>query len=154
MQVETRTAIALTVAVSLLSAVGAAARDEVIRWRQDTPTGIAGYELEWGTSSGSYGGAIDLSLPPADADGVYTSTVSVPDGAAIYMVLHSYDGSGLRSPPSNEIVRFDGSSPTPTPTPDPDPTPTPDPDPTPTPDPDPDPAAVLTAPGAPYLVYP
>lgn len=154
MQVETRTAIALTVAASLLSAVSATARDEVIRWRQDTPAGIAGYELEWGTSSGSYNGAIDLSLPPADADGVYSTTVSVPDDAAVYMVLHSYDNSGLRSPPSNEIVRFDGNSPPPAPDPDPDPTPDPDPDPTPDPDPDPDPPAALGAPGAPYLVYP
>lgn len=108
------------------SADPAAARTETLEWEYSAPERIAGFEVLWGTQSGSYAHVVDVGDLGASG-GVYTYGLEVPDAATVYIAVRAYDGSGVRSGASNERVRTasGGSAPPvepPPPSPDPDPT--------------------------------
>jgi len=77
-------------------------RGVLVRWRANPD--VAGYVIHWGRASNSYTDALDVGMPPADADGVVTFTLEiVGSGGTIFFALTSYDTSARMSAFSNEL---------------------------------------------------
>jgi hypothetical protein len=85
-------------------AAGASAREIEVRWVAGGGAAAAGYVAYLRTAEGAFGGGIDLGLPSADADGVYTDQIDgVPD-EDVFVALTAYSDAGLTSTLSNELL--------------------------------------------------
>jgi hypothetical protein len=68
-----------------------------LAWDPSPSSGIAGYRLHYGTSSGTHPNIINVG-------NVTTATVSrLTAGQKYYFVATAYNAVGLESPPSNEV---------------------------------------------------
>src|SRR5215813_3477730 len=65
-------------------------------WSPNPEANIAGYQLMYGTASGSYTTVIDVGK-------VTSYSFSVTGGATYYFVLQAYNNSGIYSPYSAEV---------------------------------------------------
>ena len=125
---------ALGVAVFLLAFSHAAeARVVTLLWSHPTPANVAGFNLHYGTSSGSYSTTVNIGKPAASG-GVFTHDLTVGDTVTVYVALSAYGTGYTESFLSNQKTFSAPTAPPPTdPTPPPtDPTPPPT-DPTPPP---------------------
>ena len=110
-----------------------AAQNVALAWNTDTDPSVTGYNLDYGTSSGS-------PTQIQNMGNATTATVSgLTAGQTYYFVVKAYNAAGQQSMPSDQVSFAATANPTPTPTPIPTPTPTPKPTPTPTPIPTPSP---------------
>jgi hypothetical protein len=89
------------VLLTIAAASMAQARTETIRWTQAEPYVIAGFEIRWGTSPGSYPNIVDVGLPTPDGSGVYSADLALPD-QTVYLVARSRDSQGFLSDFSSE----------------------------------------------------
>ncbi len=88
------------------SAYAATAPSVTLAWDANPESGIAGYQMRYGTSSGVY--------PNAIAPGTST-TATVPglaEGMTYYFVVSAINQAGLQSPPSSEISYYVPVTPT------------------------------------------
>lgn len=92
----------MLVAGLCLVASGAQARQQTLRWKHPDPGAVAGFRVYVGTHSHQYTSTFDVGKPTPDASGVFSSTVSVPDGVTVYVAVAAYSAQGLESPLSNE----------------------------------------------------
>jgi hypothetical protein len=116
-----------------------AAQNVALAWNTDTDPSVTGYNLDYGTSSGS-------PTQIQNMGNATTATVSgLTAGQTYYFVVKAYNAAGQQSMPSDQVSFAATANPTPTPTPIPTPTPTPKPTPTPTPIPTPSPTPTPTA---------
>jgi hypothetical protein len=117
-----RAAAAIAVATILLP-ITAAAGTESIRWYHPDPSDVTGFEVVYGSASGSLGTAVDVGLP-TPVNGVYSYQLTVSDTVDTYVAVVAYNADGS-SPPSNErrvaasVVSEPDPVPVPEPTPDP-----------------------------------
>ena len=116
-----------------------AAQNVALAWNTDTDPSVTGYNLDYGTSSGS-------PTQIQNMGNATTATVSgLTAGQTYYFVVKAYNAAGQQSMPSDQVSFAATANPTPTPTPIPTPSPTPKPTPTPTPIPTPSPTPTPTA---------
>lgn len=72
--------------------------DVALEWDPNLEPEVTGYKLYYGTVSGDYSRSVD-------AGNSTTTTVSdLVAGVTYYFVVTAYDGNGVESPPSDEIV--------------------------------------------------
>jgi hypothetical protein len=115
-----------------------AAQNVALAWNTDTDPSVTGYNLDYGTSSGS-------PTQIQNMGNATTATVSgLTAGQTYYFVVKAYNAAGQQSMPSDQVSFAATANPTPTPTPIPTPTPTPKPTPTSTPIPTPTPTPIPT----------
>ena len=75
-----------------------------LAWNPSASSGIAGYRLHYGTSSGTYPNVIDVG-------NTITATVSrLTAGQTYYFVATAYNTVGLESLPSNEVSVTPGTN--------------------------------------------
>ena len=73
-----------------------------IRWV--VVSGVAGYEVHWGRSSGAYTQSVDVGMP-RDQSGILTYVLDGLEApGTYYFAMTSYDDDGQASPFSNEIT--------------------------------------------------
>ena len=103
-------------ACALAGPVGAqgGTRTETLRWSHPDPSGVEGFRVYYGASSGNYSEAFDVGLPPTDGSGNFVYDLQVPQDQAVYVAVTAY--ADLESEFSNERLR---------PPPDPEPQPVP-----------------------------
>jgi hypothetical protein len=83
--------------VSLLIGMGSAANAANVTLAWDAESGVAGYRLHYGTSSGSYTQSSDVGTNT-------TATVSnLTAGQMYYFVVTAYNSAGLESQPSDQV---------------------------------------------------
>jgi hypothetical protein len=131
--------------VLLANTTLAAASNVALAWNTDADPTVVGYNLDYGTSSGSL-------TTTQDVGNVTTATVSgLTAGTTYYFAVTAYNAAGVNSAYSNFVSYTPSvtSNPPPTPTPTPAPTPTATPAPTPTPVPTASPTPAPTATPAP-----
>ncbi len=87
----------------MLSAGPAQARTENLRWLHPDPSSIAGFRVHVGAASGIYLQTIDVGLPLSGSE--YAHSLTISDGASVYVAVTAYDASGLESVLSNESFR-------------------------------------------------
>jgi len=95
-----------TSALLILLAASAEARVVTLRWTDPNPapSPAAGFRAHVGTSSRTYGAAIELGKPTPDASGVYSASATVPDGVTAYVAVSALGATGNQSLWSNEQV--------------------------------------------------
>src|SRR5689334_9091082 len=82
-----------------------------IAWNPNSESDLAGYRVQYGTSSGTY-------TDDVDAGNATLKTISnLTSGTRYYFVVLAYNTTGEESAPSMEVSAIAGSIPTPTPTP-------------------------------------
>src|SRR5262245_24941289 len=87
-------------------ALEASARTETLRWRHGDPTAVSGFRVHWRVSGSSAAARTeDVGKPTRDAQGNYTASVVVDDGADVFISLTAYNPANVSSFPSNEICR-------------------------------------------------
>lgn len=89
-----------------LLASGVEARVVTLQWTDPNPapSPVDGFRLHVGTSSRTYGAAIELGHPIPNPSGVFSASATVPDGVTVYVAVSSYENSGNQSLWSNEQV--------------------------------------------------
>ena len=80
-----------------------AATTVTLAWNPSGSSGIAGYRLYYGTSSGSYSNSRNI------VGGTTTTVAGLAPGQTYYFVITSFNSAGLESLPSNQ-VSFTASS--------------------------------------------
>jgi hypothetical protein len=91
----------------------AQARTERLEWEHPDPDQVAGYQVHYGTVSGSYSTVVDVGKPAAGPDNVVAvdfDFAAVPDDAVIYVAVSAYGPDGETSPLSNERERAPAGS--------------------------------------------
>jgi len=93
-------------AILLLGFAGRAdARSETLRWYHPNPGTVSSFKVYVGSVSGGVDVLVQsLGKPTPDGSGVYTTTISVADGATVYVTLTALDTTAAESVRSNEIV--------------------------------------------------
>ncbi len=83
------------------------ARTETVRWMDPnpSPSPIMGFVVYMGLRSGDYSDMIEVGLPAADANGVFSVDTEVFDDATIYIAMTAFDVQDVESDFSNELVR-------------------------------------------------
>jgi len=104
----------IVVAAILTAGTAASARTESLRWYHPSPDEISGYRVHWGTGSRSYSSTINVGKLAANADGVVSYSLTVPDEQTVFVAVTAYDSDG-DSPYSNEKVYQGLTAPTPPP---------------------------------------
>lgn len=75
-----------------------AAQLVTLAWNPDLASGIAGYRVHYGTSSGNY-------TQMRDVGNATTATISnLANGQTYFFVATDYNGAGIESSPSNEVI--------------------------------------------------
>ncbi|MFH0900075.1 MAG: discoidin domain-containing protein [Pseudomonadota bacterium] len=72
--------------------------DLTVSWEANSEEDLAGYQLRWGTASGSY--QLELQLPPEETTAYLRD---LENGVTYYFVVHAFDRSGNASAPSTEV---------------------------------------------------
>jgi len=98
-----------------------------IAWNPNSEPDIAGYRVQYGTSSGTYTNEVDAG------NATLKTIANLTSGIRYYFIVLAYNTAGEESAPSTEVSAIAGTAPTPTPTPTPGGSPTPTPSPTPPP---------------------
>jgi hypothetical protein len=115
-----------------------AAQSVALAWNADTDPTVVGYNVIYGTSSGTYTQTLNVGN---------STTATVPSltaGQTYYFAGTAHNAAAQNSISSNQVSFTASASPTPTPTPAPTPKPTPTPTPAPTPTPTPKPTPTPT----------
>ena len=74
-----------------------AAKTLQFAWNPSSDSQVTGYDLSYGTSSGSY--SQTLNVGPS----ISTTVSGLNDGTTYYFAVRAYNSAGLRSVPSNEV---------------------------------------------------
>ena len=82
-------------------APAAGARVETLRWTHPAQASIEGFRVYTRAVDGTYGGPVFDGLPTADAAGVFSYALSVPDEATVVVAITAYDAAGTESVASN-----------------------------------------------------
>jgi len=83
-----------------------AAQSVTLAWNPNSASGIAGYRVHYGTSSGNY-------TQTSDVGNATTATVAnLTSGKTYFFAVTDYNGGGIESSPSNEVT-FTASASTP-----------------------------------------
>jgi len=77
-------------------------RDYTVRWLPSPSSGVEGYQLSVGTTSGSYDSTFDLGLP-VQQNGELRFAMELEGSVDLHLALRAY-GGGQLSPYSNEVV--------------------------------------------------
>jgi hypothetical protein len=93
-------------AILMLGYAGRAdARSETLRWQHPNPGTVSSFKVYVGSVSGGVDVLVQsLGKPTPDGSGVYTATISVADGATVYVTLTALDAAAAESVRSNEIL--------------------------------------------------
>ena len=86
----------------------AEARTELLRWTHPDPGSVAGFNVYFGTASGSYGAPVNAEKPAPDSEGIHFFDLQVPvsvENERLYIAMTALDGDGQESPYSNERIR-------------------------------------------------
>ena len=101
----TRLLLVLAAALLVSGPARAQTRTERFRFTHPNPSAVAGFNLYYGTSSGSYGQQIDVGLPARDGTGAYFVDIAFPATQGVYVAVAAYDSSDRESARSNEKFR-------------------------------------------------
>ena len=120
-------AFGLILAFLCLPATNLSAGTLNVAWDASSASGVTGYVVAYGTSSGQHLTRVDVG------NRTTSSIANLTDGQRYYFVVYAYLADGTTSLPSMEVsgVVPSVTSPTPLPTPEPEPEPTPEPTPAP-----------------------
>lgn len=100
---------ALGLLLTMLFALQAQGTQLSLAWNASPTTTVTGYELHYGTSSGTYGtcsSSVSGGCLPINAGNALTTTVDLSGGTSgikYYFAIRAYDGSGNKSAYSNEV---------------------------------------------------
>lgn len=97
-----RTLVAGALASLVASPATAALREYRMQFQPSPSTGVAGYTMHLGTTSGSYQAQFDLGLPPASG-GVVNYALDLEDSVDLYVALRAYGSNGSVSAYSSEV---------------------------------------------------
>jgi hypothetical protein len=103
--------------VGLLPADAAFARTETIRWTHPDAARVTAFQIRIGSASGNYTSTVNAGKP-TPSGGVYSTTVTVADGATAYAVIQATNAT-QQSVNSNERVLRPPTTPPPPPPPPP-----------------------------------
>jgi hypothetical protein len=81
----------------LLQAEAQTATSVTLAWDHSSSSGIAGYRLYYGTSSGTYPNILDVG------NATIATIPNLAAGQTYYFVVTDYDTAGLESAPSNQV---------------------------------------------------
>ncbi len=96
--------LALFLFLVLLTAATAHSGTVTLTWDREDDPRIAGYNVYYGTSSGTYTDHVD-----AGNETRYTVT-GLEEGTTYYFAVTAHDGAGSESPPSDEVQHTVGAS--------------------------------------------
>ena len=84
--------------LAFCGAPAALAGSATLRWTHPDATSVDGFRVHQSVAGGGFDLGVDVAKPSLDAGGVYTATVSVPDGVAVALRMSAYNSaSGLSS---------------------------------------------------------
>ncbi len=107
-----RHSLAILGALITLASAAVPVRAETItlRWRYSAPVRVAGFRVHLGHAPGVSAQTIDVGRPTADAAGIYSARIEVPDGVPSTLSVVAYDATGVESSNSNEWLRPAGEA--------------------------------------------
>ena len=94
----------LVLALVLLAAQPATAANLWLGWAASPSSGVTGYRLYWGTTSGSYASSKKVGLV------TQAQLTGLTDGQRTYIAVSAYDAAGRESALSSELVALPGTS--------------------------------------------
>jgi len=83
-----------------MSSGGSSSSSATLQWAANSESDLAGYRVYQGTTSGSYGPAVDIGNTT-----VYTAQ-NLDSGLTYYFAVTAHDTSGNESSPSNEVSQY------------------------------------------------
>ena len=101
---------ALAFALLLMASTLASARTETLRWTHNDLSSVSAFVIYYGMSSRNYTTVIEVPALQADAQGIFSFDIGVPDDATIYVAITARDSGDLESGYSNEGTRSPSSS--------------------------------------------
>ena len=88
---------ALAFALLLMASTLASARTETLRWTHNDLSSVSAFVIYYGMSSRNYTTVIEVPALQADAQGIFSFDIGVPDDATIYIAITARDSDDLES---------------------------------------------------------
>jgi len=82
----------------IVSAPAALAGTHTLRWTHPDPATVDGFKVHTSVDGGAFDNGIDLSKPLVNGQGIFVSTITVPDGVQVELRMSAYSNvTGLGS---------------------------------------------------------